>query len=335
MAEVWGRVVALQANFCQVAVEAPASLGHAVAGGADPDPLAARPSDLPVGTRLLCTRRSRLDHAGLQVCVGDRVRLEGIDRAAGRAAVAAVAPRRNLLRRPPVANVSRVLVVASLAEPALDPLQLTRFLLSAEACGGAVDLVLSKADLLDPHDLSDWLERIEGWGYAPLAVSSRSGAGLEALRTRLLAADGIAVVCGPSGAGKSSLLNGLLPAVALRVAPVSGRLRRGRHTTRHVELFGLAPGVLLADTPGFNLPELPEDPADLAGLFPELRNLLAGGPCRFRNCRHLGDPGCVAGADWPRHPLYRQCLEELEQAAAAPRRRRGADARLSRRDRED
>jgi ribosome biogenesis GTPase len=319
VAEVWGRVVALQANYCSVVPDPPV-----------PD---APRSDPQLPQRLLCTRRTRLDHAGLQVCVGDRVRLEGIDVAAGRAAVAALAPRANLLQRPPVANVSRVVVVASLADPPLDPAQLSRFLLSAEACGGAVELVLSKADLVPPAQRLLWTESLADWGYDARAVSSRTGEGLDALASSLMAAGGgILVLCGPSGAGKSSLLNALCADLALRVAPVSGRLRRGRHTTRHVELFPLAPGTLLADTPGFNRPELPAEPAELAWLFPELRRQLASGSCRFRNCRHLGDPGCVAGIDWPRFLHYRQALEELEQAAAASRSRGGG---LSRRGRAD
>ncbi|MFM7267015.1 MAG: GTPase RsgA, partial [Cyanobium sp.] len=145
MAEVWGRVVALQANYCSVVPDHPAADSALGELQAPPDPPPQSPA-LP--QRLLCTRRTRLDHAGLQVCVGDRVRLEGIDVAAGRAAVAALAPRANLLQRPPVANVSRVVVVASLADPPLDPDQLSRFLISAEACGGAVEVVLSKADLV-------------------------------------------------------------------------------------------------------------------------------------------------------------------------------------------
>ncbi len=318
-------MVALQANFCAVVPDAaaPSSTGRS-------DPA-------PGPGRLLCTRRSRLDHAGLQVCVGDRVRLEGVDPLAARAAVAAVAPRINLLRRPPVANVSRVLVVASLAEPALDPSQLSRFLLSAEACGAAaVELVLSKADLVSPASLAAWRERFADWGYRARAVSTRSGEGLEALRSGLAEGEGISVLCGPSGAGKSSLIKALRPDLELRVAPVSGRLRRGRHTTRHVELFALKSGMLLADTPGFNRPELPADPAILASLFPELRTRLAAAACRFRNCRHLGDPGCAAGTDWSRFPDYRQCLGELDQGALpAPRRSRGALARVSPRDRED
>lgn len=289
-----GRVVALQANFCKVELDRPGP------GGLQ---------------RLLCTRRTRLAKSGEQICVGDRVVVDGLDWTAGRAAVAAVETRRSLLPRPAVANVDRVVVVVALVEPALDPLQLTRFLITAEASGCEVRVVFSKADLVVEPQARQWCERLQGWGYPALAVSSISGAGLGDLRASL-AEPGLSVLCGPSGVGKSSLLNALLPALELRTAGVSGRLRRGRHTTRHVELFPLAPGALVADSPGFNRPELPRSPAALAGLFPELRSALSGRACRFRDCRHQGDPGCVLDAGWDRCALYGQCLQELETSEA-------------------
>jgi ribosome biogenesis GTPase len=224
--------------------------------------------------------------------------------------VTAVEPRTSLLTRPAVANVSRVLVVVSLREPALDPLQLTRFLLTAEATGQAVDLVLTKIDLAPREQVAQWCARLRGWGYPVHPVSLRGGDGLEALRAAL-ASPGLAVLCGPSGVGKSSLLNALRPELSLRTAAVSGRLQRGRHTTRHVELFPLG-AALVADSPGFNRAELPEDPATLANLFPELRDRRLQAPCHFRNCRHLGDPGCAMVGDWDRQEIYAQCLAELE-----------------------
>jgi ribosome biogenesis GTPase len=314
-----GLVVALQANYCWVALDQPGPQEQ---------------------QRLLCTRRTRLGKSGQRICVGDRVRVDGIDWPAGRGAIAALEPRRNLLERPPVANIDQVVVVVALAEPAPDPLQITRFLLTAEACGRPVQLVLSKADLVTEAERRAWCERLALWGYdaLPVALAEEPGSaaiGLETLRRRLCQS-GIAVVCGPSGVGKSSLLNALLPSLELRVGRVSGRLRRGRHTTRHVELFPLpspeAGGgmTLLADTPGFNRPELPARPEDLAALFPELSERLERQSCRYSNCLHLGDPGCAAGRDWDRHPLYRQCLEEI-QARAAEAVPRGAEAGLRRR----
>jgi len=289
-----GLVVALQANFCQVVLD------HPGPGGQD---------------HLLCIRRTRLSKSGQQICVGDRVGVDGIDWVAGRGAVARLEPRTTLLERPAVANVSRVVVVTALEEPHLDPLQLTRFLLTAEATGQAVQLVLAKADLVEAPRLAAWCQRTTGWGYPPIALSCQSGGGLERLR-QVLSQPGISVLCGPSGVGKSSLLNALLPALQLRVGEVSGRLQRGRHTTRHVELFPLAPGALVADSPGFNRPALPSDPLALAPLFPELRSRLAGGDsCRFRNCRHQDDPGCIFGSNWDRFEFYGQCLEEVEAQA--------------------
>jgi ribosome biogenesis GTPase len=285
-------VVALQANFCLVDLEA------------------SGPEE-----RVLCTRRTRLGKRGQAIHVGDRVRVEGLASAGGRGAIVAVAPRANLLARPGVANVDRVVVVVALEEPGLDPMQLTRFLIGAEAAGAAVQVVLSKADLLPAEAVRAWCRRVESWGYPVGAVSLPEGSGLDELR-RALGRPGLAVLCGPSGVGKSSLLNALCPALDLRVSAVSGRLRRGRHTTRHVELFALAPGALLADTPGFNRPVLPADPVALARSFPELRPHGSGAACRFRNCRHRGDPGCAFGTDWDRYPLYLHCLAEVEAEAA-------------------
>lgn len=293
-------VMALEANFCRVQLDQPGPSGE---------------------QQLLCVRRTRLGKTGQQICVGDQVTVEGIDWPQQRAAIAAVAPRSSLLQRPSVANCTRVVVAVALEQPQLDPLQLTRFLLTAERTGVAVELVLTKADLLPADACQAWQERLRGWGYEALLVSAQRRDGVEGLRERLQQ-PGIAVLCGPSGVGKSSLLNALRPELQVRVSAVSGRLQRGRHTTRHVELFALAPGALLADSPGFNRPDLPDDPVALAALFPEIRQRLAVGACRYKNCLHQDDPGCAVGSDWDRHLLYRSCLETV--LAQARRERLGA-----------
>jgi len=120
----------------------------------------------------------------------------------------------------------------------------------------------------------------------------------------------ITVICGPSGVGKSSLINQLIPALNLRVNAVSGKLGRGRHTTRHVELFELPGGGLLADTPGFNQPTLECDPSELAEYFPEARQRLALGSCQFSDCSHRDEPNCVVRGSWERYDYYLNFLSE-------------------------
>ena len=288
MTEAAGIVVALQANYLEVELDQAPEQGPA---------------------RLLCTRRTRLTHRGEAVHVGDRVQVEAIDPVQARAVVSVVAPRSSWLTRPQVANVSLVVVALAVDQPAFDPDQASRFLLTAERTGLPVHLLLTKGDLLEEEQRSALVQRLLGWGYEALVISSQTGEGIEALRQRLQATE-LAVVCGPSGVGKSSVLNRLMPHLTLRVGAVSGRLQRGRHTTRHVELFSIAPGARVADTPGFNRPELPDDPSELGMLFPELRNQLDPWPCRFRDCLHRQEPGCGINREWERFAFYRDALKE-------------------------
>ena len=283
-----GQVMALEANFCRVRLDQPG----------------------PEGQRLmLCTRRSRLAHGGQQVLVGDWVGLEGCDWRDGRAAVASLEPRSSRLQRPALANADRVLVMLALAQPNLDAELLSRFLLSAEATGLQVLPLLTKADLVDAEQARLWSLRLQGWGYQAQCLGRGDQWSLAAL-SQLLGA-GVSVLCGPSGVGKSSLLNALVPSLQTRVGAVSGKLQRGRHTTRHVELHPLPGGGLLADTPGFNRPHLPEDPSLFPQLFPEIRRQLqAGSRCRFRDCRHLHEPDCGIDRQWERYGWYRSLLED-------------------------
>lgn len=258
--------------------------------------------------RLLCTRRARLKKLGQQVMVGDRVQVESPDRAGLRGAISDILPRQGLLDRPPVANVDQVLLLFSLTEPALDAHQLSRFLIKAESTGLRVCLGLNKQDLVSAEEQEHWRQRLEGWGYQPLLFSVATQQGISAVAREL--AGHTTVVSGPSGVGKSSLINHLIPQAQLRTSAVSGKLGRGRHTTRHVELFPLPAGGFLADTPGFNQPDLNLSPSALANCFPEVRQRLQGQQCQFSDCLHRDEPGCAVAQDWERYPLYRASLEE-------------------------
>jgi len=307
-------VVALQANFLEVELEIPNQVSLVGLTGL---------TDVR-RSRLLCTRRTRLDHRGAAIHVGDRVWLEAIDWQQCRAVVADVEPRQSWLNRPPVANVTAVVVALAVKQPCFDSDQASRFLLNAEQTGLAVHLILTKRDLITSDQLEQQLVRLRAWGYRPMAVSVQSGEGLDSLQDQL-SSNRLAVLCGPSGVGKTSLLNKLLPQASLRVAAVSGRLQRGRHTTRHVELYRLCEGSLVADTPGFNRPELPGDPRNLALLFPELRRQLETRPCRFRDCFHRDEPGCEVDKSWERYPIYKRCLKEMERLSRSSRGGSGLD----------
>ena len=301
MLALTGTVLAVQANFYRVMLDHAFSLELLNESGQKFSQLV---------HELLCTRRARLKKIGQQICVGDRVTVEEPDWQGGRGAISEVAPRHNLLDRPTVANVDRILLVFSLAEPSLDPHQLSRFLVKAESTQVEVLLCLNKRDLVSDEVWQSWSDRLQSWGYPPIAISTYTQEGIDTLAKQLRT--GVTVVAGLSGVGKSSLINLLIPNLKVRVGEVSQRLGHGRHTTRHVELFALSEGGYLADTPGFMQPNLTVSPQELAGCFPEARQKMASGNlCHFNNCLHRRDePDCVVRGDWERYEYYIAYLEE-------------------------
>ena len=285
--ELVGTVVAVQANFYQVKLEVDKT------------------------QFLLCTRRTRLKKIGQKVMVGDRVIVEEPDWQDSRGAISQVLPRTTELKRPPVANADLLLLVFAVEEPTLDPWQLSRFLIKAESTALRLCLCLNKCDLITKEQQEQWQQRIEKWGYDANYVSVTEQQGLDKLSQLLQ--NKITIVAGPSGVGKSSLIKTLIPTIDLKVGEVSGKLQRGRHTTRHVELFELPGGGLLADSPGFNQPDLDCLPRDLAQYFPEARKRLKQGTCQFSNCLHKNEPNCVVRGDWERYEYY---LDFLDKAIA-------------------
>ncbi|MBE9127631.1 MULTISPECIES: small ribosomal subunit biogenesis GTPase RsgA [unclassified Coleofasciculus] len=288
-----GTVLAVQANFYQVQLDEKWG-GTAVKEG-------------HLKPQLLCTRRSRLKKIGQKVMVGDRVVVEEPDWGGGRGAIADVLPRKTQLDRPPIANAAQILLVFALEEPTLDPYQLSRFLVKAESTGLSVCLCLNKSDLVTAQARQEWQKRLGEWGYQPIFMSVYTKTGLEEVNERL--SNTITVLAGLSGVGKSSLINQLAPEVNLRVGEVTGKLGRGRHTTRHIELFELPTGGLLADTPGFNQPDLDCEPKNLAYYFPEAQERLAVATCQFSDCLHRDEPNCVVRGDWERYEHYLDFLD--------------------------
>ena len=296
--DYWGTVLAVQANFYWVRLDSESS------GSTNLNDQNSESQSVC----LLCTRRARLKKIGQQVIVGDRVRVDQPDWVGGRGAIAEVLPRQTLLDRPPVANANQILLVFALAEPTPDPYQLSRFLVKAESTRLPVCLCLNKQDLVTEYVQRQWRDRLIAWGYSPLLISAKNHSSLDQLKTQLN--QRITVVSGPSGVGKSSLINQLAPGLNLRVGKVSGKLGRGRHTTRHIELFELPTGGFLADTPGFNQPDISCRPDGLGDYFPEIRQRLATNQCQFSNCLHRDEPGCEIRSGWPRYDYYLMMLED-------------------------
>ena len=295
--KIKGIVVALKANFLMVEIDSR-------------DFKDASMDQFSKKILLLCTRRSKLDYQGLFIDVGDKVCIESIDYKNKRAVVSDVEPRQSFLKRPAVANVTLVSICISVDEPLFDIEQVSRFLLTAECANIKSLIVLTKIDLITKNELILYINQINSWGYDCVPVSIQNSQGIDSLIERFRKTK-LTVLAGPSGVGKTSLINHLIPTVSLPTSSVSKKLKRGTHTTRHVELFAIGNESLLADTPGFNRPEIVCEPSDFAFLFPEFRNQLSNSQCKFRNCLHRDEPGCVIDKDLERYPFYRENLEEM------------------------
>ena len=292
-----GIVVALKANFLIVEIDHKNFKDHSF-------------DEFYGKIRLLCIRRSKLNYQGLFIDVGDIVCVESIDYKNKRAVVSDVEPRQSFLKRPAVANVTLVSICISADEPLFDMEQTSRFLLTAECANIKPLIILTKTDLIAKNDLILYINKFKSWGYDCIPVSIHNSQSIDSLIERFRKTK-LTVLAGPSGVGKTSLINHLIPTVSLPTSSVSKKLKRGTHTTRHVELFAIGNGSLLADTPGFNRPEIVCDPSDFAFLFPEFRTQLSNSQCKFRNCLHRDEPGCVIDKDLERYPFYRENLEEM------------------------
>lgn len=287
-----GQVIAVQANFYRV------SLDQAV-NGTD---------------RLLCVRRSRLKKIGQQVVVGDRVVIGEPDWQGGRGAIEEVLDRNNLLERPAMANIDRIVLLFSLKDPEPEPMQISRFLVHGESLQAQIILCLNKRDLVDETTWKFWQSRLLDWGYDPIPLSVEQNYGIDRLQVMLKS--GVGILCGPSGVGKSSLINHLITGQAVATGSVDRKFGRGKHTTRHVELFDLEQGGRLADSPGFLQPQLPILSGELANCFPEIRSRLESSRCGFDDCQHLQEPDCAVGVNWERYSHYCSFLMEVQSQQA-------------------
>ena len=239
------------------------------------------------GETLQCRARGKFRREGLSPLVGDWVQVRELGN--GEGFVEAVEARRNQFARPAAANIDQLVILASAAIPVTEPYLIDRIASIAALKGCQVLLCLNKCDLDSADELYDIYNRS---AIPVLRVSAVTGQGLDALREAIRGK--LSAFTGNSGVGKSSVLNALLPSLALPVGEVSKALGRGRHTTRHVELFSLGEDTYIIDTPGFSSFDTAE--MDLAlkqhlpDTFPEFAPYVSD--CRFTGCTHTKEKGC-------------------------------------------
>ena len=241
---------------------------------------------------LQCRARGKFRREGMSPLVGDWVQVR--DLGGGEGFVETVEPRRNVFSRPAAANIDQLVILASAAIPVTEPYLIDRISAIAALKGCQVLLCLNKCDLNTADELYD----IYSHSALPvLRISAETGEGLAALRAAI--AGKLNAFTGNSGVGKSSVLNRLAPELALETGEVSEKLGRGRHTTRHVELYRLGKDTYVADTPGFSSFDTDQMEIilkeNLQYSFPDFEPYL--GKCRFDDCSHRKEPDCaVRGA---------------------------------------
>ena len=267
------------------------------------------------GALTACRGRGKFRHQKLTPLVGDRVRFTPLGEGAG--ILDEILPRKNQFQRPAVANIDQLVVIASGAVPVTDPFLIDRVVSIAEGRDCEPVICINKCDLDAAEELYQTYRKA---GFLTLRVSAETGEGIPELAAAI--SGKVSAFTGNSGVGKSSILNALEPEFRLQVGEVSDKLGRGRHTTRHVELFRLSSGAIVADTPGFSSFDTEgmelRRPEELQYTFREFAPYLD--QCRFTGCAHVNEKGCAvlaavkAGEIAPsRHASYVRLYEQAKE----------------------
>ena len=243
----------------------------------------------PDGT-VTCRARGIFRKTGQTPLTGDMVQIS-VEK--GKGMVEQILPRKNSFVRPAVANIDALVIFAANVNPVTEPFLIDRVAAIAGDQEVPVVLCVNKCDLDPAVNLTNIYRSA---GFTVITASAETGEGVEELRT--LIRGKLTAFTGNSGVGKSSILNRLCPQLQLPVGEVSAKLGRGRHTTRHVELYRLDDETYVADTPGFSSFDTDQMEVilkeNLQYAFPDFGACI--GDCQFRDCSHRKEPGCAVTA---------------------------------------
>ncbi len=247
--------------------------------------------------------------------VGDDVEIQITDEAALKGNIIHILPRHNALIRPASANIDQALVIFAVAGPAPNFNLLDRFLIAMERQNLPVIICFNKAELAGGGEREQLAKDYEGSGCRVLFASGKEGWGISGIRDCL--SGKTTVLAGPSGVGKSTIVNSLAPCARMETGEISRKTQRGKHTTRHAELFALSADTFIMDTPGFTALELSEmEKEELKGYYPEFGKYEEN--CRFGGCVHINEPDCgvkealaLGKISRVRYDNYRLLFEEI------------------------
>lgn len=236
-----------------------------------------------------CKAKGAFRNQKVKPLVGDNVRLEVLDEEQKKGNIEEILPRKNELIRPAVANIDQALVIFAAAKPKPNFNLLDRFLILMQYQKVPAVVCFNKQDMVDAEELQLLKNTYESAGYPVLFTSAAKEEGITAIRELLKGKT--TTVAGPSGVGKSSLINLLSPEAEMETGDISRKIERGKHTTRHSELFALDEDTFICDTPGFSSIYLPDMEKEELGIyFPEIAEYEPF--CRFQGCAHIHEPGC-------------------------------------------
>lgn len=261
-----------------------------------------------------CRARGFFRKEKITPVVGDVVTIT-VNEVSGTGAVEEILPRKNLLLRPPVSNVTQMAVVVATANPRPNLFLLDKLIASAEFADIRPLICFNKTDLEVGEELADVYQKA---GFDVLLLSAQTGYQMDALKEKLK--DEVTVFAGNSGVGKSSLLNRIFGTDTFATGDVSTRVERGKHTTRHSELMALAFGGYIIDTPGFGSFDISLlAPQNVTALFREFEDFTDC--CRFRDCSHTVEQGCgvLAAVEEgkiarSRHESFCALVQEIKEA---------------------